>query len=450
MVWANFLHIYQPPTQKKYWVDRITAESYKKIVAELQGAPKAKLTLNINACLTEMLVNFGYRGLIDDIKDLVLNGQVELTASAKFHPLLTKIPEDEIVRQIRLNDNTNKKYFGRAWEPKGFFPPEMSFNAKLGRLLGKLGYQWVIIDELAHPSGKLNQVKYDRLYKQKDSTIKLFFRERETSFRILSAQLGTGNLLLDELGDRIKRNEYLLTAMDGETFGHHRLGLEKLLFDIYKDSRLPTVRISDLLVMFNKVEEVAPRASTWALMEKDIQRNAPFARWDDPQNEIHKAQWELTNLAMAKVTQSNQEEARKLLDEAIHSDQYWWASAKPWWSLEMIERGASDLLTAIKAVKGLPQKDFNRAYNLYIKIITLGFAWQRSGKVEELARDEDEEIRQLTDRGLPHLSAREINKMIANLDKQRQSAAKKQEYERAGQFRDRIKELDAKKKEIKK
>mgnify|MGYP000276992762 CR=1 FL=1 len=31
MRWANFLHIYQPPTQKPYWIHKITAESYRKL-----------------------------------------------------------------------------------------------------------------------------------------------------------------------------------------------------------------------------------------------------------------------------------------------------------------------------------------------------------------------------------------------------------------------------------
>jgi len=447
MIWANFLHIYQPPTQRKYWVDRITEESYRKIAGELKKAPEAKVTLNINACLTEMLVKFGHRDVVNLFKDLALRGQVEFTASAKYHPLLVKIPRKEVIRQIRLNDETNRKYFGEAWKPRGFFPPEMAFDYELAELLDSLGYEWVVVDELSYPSGRLNQVKYDRLYKVQGLSIKLFFRERETSFKILSAQLGTGRLLIDDLGDRINKDEYLLTGMDGETFGHHRLGLEKLLFDIYRDPRLPTARISDLLDRFDTIDEVRPRASTWALMEKDIQRNAPFSRWDDPDNEIHKAQWELTRLAISRVSLSKDRRARNLLDEALHSDQYWWASAKPWWSLEMIERGAFDLLNSIKAVKGLPQEDYKKAYDLYITIITLGFDWQRSGKVEEMARAEDEEIRQRTDIGLPSLDPREIEKMIANLDKQRVAASKRQEYERAAQFRDRISELKQKKKE---
>jgi alpha-amylase/alpha-mannosidase (GH57 family) len=448
MIWANFLHIYQPPTQKKYWVDRITEESYRKIIFELKNAPGAKLTFNINACLTEMLIKYGYSDIVEDIKDLAIKGQIELTASAKYHPLLTKIPKQEVIRQIQLNNETNKKYFGRAWNPKGFFPPEMAFDNDLAVLLDELGYEWVIIDELSHPTGRLGYVKYDRVYQATGTNLKLFFRERETSFKILSAQLGTGKLLVDELGERIKGDEYLLTGMDGETFGHHRLGLEKLLFDIYRDPRLPTATISEIVKRFKKVEKVTPRSATWALMEKDLQRNAPFSRWDDPANEIHRAQWELTDLAIKEVNKDVDNRARCLLDQALHSDQYWWASARPWWSLEMIERGANDLLKAIRAIPNVSKVVLEKSEALYLRIITLGFGWQRSGKVEELARSEDEEIRQITDRGLPHLDAQELARMIASLDKQRIAAEGKQEYERAGQFRDRIRELKGKREEI--
>src|SRR3989304_558431 len=85
-------------------------------------------------------------------------------------------------------------------------------------------------------------------------------------------------------------------------------------------------------------------------MEKDLEKKVPLARWDDPDNEIHKMQWELTELAIKAVRDSKDPgKAREMLDRAIHSDQFWWASARPWWSLEMIERGAVELKEAVLA-----------------------------------------------------------------------------------------------------
>ena len=47
--------------------------------------------------------------------------------------------------------------------------------------------------------------------------------------------------------------------------------------------------------------------------------------------------------------------SRGLLDQALHSCQFWWASRRPMWDLNMIERGLAEqgavVLNAMKAVK---------------------------------------------------------------------------------------------------
>lgn len=445
MYWANFLHIYQPPTQKPLWVQKITAESYRKIFAELKKAPRAKLTMNINGVLLEHFDRCGEHDVLSAIRELLLGGQLELTGSAKFHPLLPFLPDVEVERQIKLNEETHRKYFGDLYRPKGFFPPEMGFTAKIADIVKRLGYQWIIVDELSFPRGR--SVDYSKIYTVKDlGDFAIYFRERRMSWVILSGQVGTGNLLVQSLGERLKRNDYLLTAMDGETFGHHRPGLEQLLFEIYHSKLLTTVFISDLPKHFTEREAVDPLPSTWALMEKDLERNKPFSRWQDDDNIIHTMQWELTRLAIDVVHGAPQDDpgypaARDLLDRSLHSDQYWWASARPWWSLEMIERGAKELYGAITKTPGAAAEIKEKAKHLYHSIVFTAFDWQREGVVDSLAHAEDEDIRQRTDAGMPQLPRREIEKMIARLTREMELLAGKQEFERAAQIRDRIAEL---------
>lgn len=447
MYWANFLHIYQPPTQKKYWVKRVADESYRKIFTGLKANPKAKLTLNINGVLLELLDACGYGDVIKDISDLIKRGQIELTGSAKYHALLPFLPETEIIRQVKLNEQTLKKYFGNKIKLRGFFPPEMAFDPKLVPVLAKLGYEWIIADELSFPRN--TEMNHERIYMIAGiKPMKIFFRERRMSWIILSGQIGTGNLLVQSLEERLKQNEYLLTAMDGETFGHHRPGLENLLFEIYRSQDLETVKISDLIQLFPKTEMIKPVASTWALMEKDLEQNKPFSRWFDKQNSIHTAQWKLTNLAIniIETSENNKKykKARAILDEALHSDQYWWASARPWWSIEMIERGAKqlkDCLFFLAPENAKIKKAQIEAQKLYEKIIFTAFQWQRSGMVDTLAHQEDEDVRQRTDVGLPKLPTKEVQKMIARLDLEMRSVAGREEFERAAQIRDRIAEL---------
>ncbi|MBI4093298.1 MAG: UvrB/UvrC motif-containing protein [Candidatus Kerfeldbacteria bacterium] len=446
MLWANFLHFYQPPTQKLYWVKRITDESYRPILRGMLAHPSARTTMNISSILVELWNQSGAGDVIDLVRQLLKNGQVELTGSAKYHPLLPRIPDREIIRQIDLNTATHRHYFGDLYRPRGFFPPEMGISEHVAEVIADQGFDWLICDELSYDR-KLGTIDYGKIFALKSRpNLALYFRERRLSYKILSGQLGTGNLLIQGLGPRLERNEYLLTAMDGETFGHHRPGMEHLLFEVYESKELKTVLISDLPKKFPDVTAVNILPSTWALMEKDLERNVPFARWDDENNAIHKLQWELTDLAVSVVNRPstnrpNNAESRLLLDRALHSDQYWWASAKPWWSLEMIERGAKELRDVVLKDPAATNDDRARANDLYQRIIFAGFDWQREGIVEALAKQEDEEIRQRTDVGLPKLPKSEIDKIIRNLEQEMTLVAGRQEFERAAQLRDRIKEL---------
>ncbi|MEA2020342.1 MAG: UvrB/UvrC motif-containing protein [Patescibacteria group bacterium] len=498
MYWANFFHFYQPPTQTKKWIDRITEECYRRLIQGFLERPGIKATFNINALLFEFWDKYGHEDVISGVRELLSREQIKLTATAKYHPLLPKLPEHEIIRQVRLNNVTTHRYLGDFYNPEGFFPPEMAYNRKIAEVAGKLGYEWVIAEELSL-SHEFNTVDYSTIYEvagtnikgRENCNVKIFFRTREISYKILSGQLATPGPLRETLDKNFGEGEYLLTAMDGETFGHHRPGMDQLLFDLLEMSDLEPVFVSDLLDLYSARCEVDTYPSTWALMSHDLEKNQPFARWDDPDNVIHQLQWKLTNLAISAVNNSdyksgstklqipsskrkgsnmvdseefgacnfefgisghdkgelteNQKrwfKARKLLDKALHSDQYWWASAKPWWSLEMIERGAKELLSVVETLPDASSQQVKEAQELYYKIITKGFEWQRAGKVEEMAEKEDEAVRMRTDHGLPDLAPEEIDTMIVPIRKEMLEAAGKQEYERAAQLRDRIEELE--------
>ncbi|MBI2588372.1 UvrB/UvrC motif-containing protein [Candidatus Berkelbacteria bacterium] len=451
MYWANFLHIYQPPTQTADILDKVVNESYRKILAELKKRPKAKLTLNISGGLTELLAKHRYFDVLADIKKLLERDQLELTQTAKYHAFLPCLPTAEVGRQIELNQIINRKYFGKKYRPRGFFIPEMAYTLKLARLLKKLGYQWIIIDDSSFPPQK-GMVNYQTIYELEScSNFYVFFRERGTSFKIISAQTGTAKVLFNEIKERLPRHEYLLTAMDGETFGHHRLGLEQLLTEVFASDILPTVVISDLFSLFKERVRVNPISGSWALFNIDEARRAPFSRWYNRDNKIHRLQWELTNLALKVVDSVNLQKkkvfkARKLLDSALHSDQYWWASAKPWWSIEIIERGASKLLETIKQTPGVPSFKIGKAEDLYKTILFTAFEWQRDGTVDKLVKEHiDEEAQFRIQDKETKIPRQEIFKMINHLKKQMYQAAKAEEYERAAVFKERINNLAAQK-----
>ena len=230
--------------------------------------------------------------------------------------------------------------------------------------------------------------------------------------------------------------------MDGETFGHHRPGLEHLFFDLLKEEKIEPIMISDISDQFPKIEIIEPQESTWATMPNHFKTNQPFFRWKNKDNVIQIYQWELTNLAIDVVRRNEKQKTRELLDGAIHSDQFWWSSARPWWSLEMIERGAHDLRMVVNDSETSTETEKKRAEELYKMILYTGFEWQRSGLVDEISRSEDEEIRErLEEKEKLFVTKEEYENMISNLKEQMKTAADSEEFHRAAMIKERIREL---------
>lgn len=385
MYWVNFLHIYQPPDQYEDLLRVLVETCYSKIFKILKENPTQKLTMNIAGALVEQLAKRGYSYLIEEIKFLLKNGQLELTDSAKYHAFLPLLPAEEIKRQILLNRITNKKYFGKIYNPKGIHLPEMAYSKKLGKIIADLGYEWTILNETSFKGKLFEKVETSKIFTLKGKpSLKILFRNRKISDLIQRGFIHTPQDFYSALeNEKLKENEYLITAVDGETFGHHRPGLEKVLEKIYQEGKVKTFHVQDILKIVPINGEIDPIPGTWASLESEIRKKIYFAQWKYPNHPIHKKQWKLTYLAIKVVSKNkndpNYKKARKILDKALFSCQYWWAGAVPWWEIEYIEKGAFYLKKSIEILRNLPKKTKKEAQKLYEEIITKAFDWERSG-----------------------------------------------------------------------
>lgn len=388
MIWAPLLHLYQPPTQFPGVLKRIAEESYVPLVSFLERNPRAKVTLNINASLTEQLDRAGYEDVLNGIRRLAEGGQVELTGSAAYHPLLSRIPFSEISRQVRLNEEINREYFGGIYKPRGFFPPEMAYSKKVGDAVAELGYEWIALEDCCVPT---QPVRFDRVYQLDGLNLSVVFRHRNLSLAIAFGRSKSAEEFTALAGKELKDGEYLLTAMDGETFGHHRKNGFEILGKLY--SGLESVTVSELLSKFPRPEEVDPLESTWAASHEDCRRGTIYPRWDNPGSVLHPKQWELYRLALtvvggyvhqipAKVLDARVKghltadqrqwlKARDFLDKGLHSDQFWWASHHPHWHPAMVRKGAKLLLEAVLNTPERSESEEKRAQELY-REITIG------------------------------------------------------------------------------
>ncbi|MHA2429523.1 MAG: hypothetical protein ACXACC_00680 [Promethearchaeota archaeon] len=368
---AFLFHIYQPPVQIPPVIKQVVNESYKPIMDALNNHPQAKITLNINGTLTEQLHDFGYEDLIESINILASRDQIEFTGSGKFHPLLPLIPEPEIKRQIKLNNETNHHFFGKFYNPRGFFPPEMAISEEVIDIVKKLGFNWIILSGIANTLPKFPTT----FISQHKNDLNLIFRDDYISIDCAFDKINNIDSFISRLYYRhTSEDYYVILAMDGETFGHHvKHAITNFLIPLFENvphrNDIKICTISEIIERFPKGPKQTPRASSWSTMPYDIAHDVPFPLWFNPKNEIHIEQHRFFMYALtlihlsAKYRESMDDErkrifdnARNLLDRGIHSCQQWWASARPWYSPEMILRGLNEVLMAsVNAKRSIPE-----------------------------------------------------------------------------------------------
>jgi len=359
--WAPLLHIYQPPTQDIEVLRTIDTECYKPLFSMMDEHENAKFCLNINGILIDLLHDFGLGDTVEQLKNLVAECKLEILGTGKFHPILPLIPKKEALHQIRINEELNIKVFGDSWQKNGFFPPEMAISPKVARYIKELGYKWVIMSGIACP----DEWAYDKIYESPEG-LQLIFRDDVLSNKISFKKIKVKEFV-KELKTMYKNGEdndtYIITAMDGETFGHHiknyeRTFLGKALKLIADDDSIEVISISELDQHFAIAEDkIVPRESSWSTEYDDIQADVPYPLWKHPDNNVHKYYWKivkslnmLINLAdKVDVTKDWPIEeyyrtARWFYDRGLHSCPSWWANPqRGTWSPNLIYKGI-DLL----------------------------------------------------------------------------------------------------------
>ncbi|KKM26362.1 hypothetical protein LCGC14_1585510 [marine sediment metagenome] len=369
--WAPLLHIYQPPTQDINVLKRVDKESYKPLFSLLEEYDDVKLSLNINGVLIELLYQYGLSDTMDLLKNLVSDSKIEVVGTAKYHPILPLIPKKEVKHQIHINEEINRKEFGR-WEGKGFFPPELAISETVVKIIRQLGYKWVLMSGIACPI----EWPYDKIYTSPDG-LQLFFRDDILSNKISFKNI-TAKVFVKEIKEIFQKknndksssyseiDRYIVTAMDGETFGHHiplyeKTFLKRVLDFITEDEKIQVVFISDLDKYFPITKRnVTPRESSWSTSYEDIKAEISYPLWKHPDNSIHKYYWKFmkslnnlmnlvdnTDLTMNWEVEKYYRTSRFFYDKGIYSCPVWWANPQNGiWSPNLIYKGIELLMKA--------------------------------------------------------------------------------------------------------
>lgn len=369
------MHLYQPANTDAYTIKEATQTSYLRLIRALEENPKIKFTWNISGCLLMRWEDTGFTDAAGRIKRLVRRGRLELTGTAMYHAFLPLVPIPEAERQILENERILRKYFGTDFKPRGFYLPEMAYNPEVARLVAKLGYEWLILDEIA-VNGSVENTEFDKVYKDDNSGLKVVVRSRLLS-----------NTYVPETIRDIIRGRYdyeqdvAITATDAELYGlrhiDHTAIFEKLLK--YKDLRTATV--SEFIDSKKRFEHLRIPTHSWAASVEEFKKGEVFSFWKEEGNKVHAKLWELAYLAYdlveAKYLKDKHHQfSRWHLVRGLASCTFWWASARDFklfgplcWSPDEVERGVNELIRSIRAIDAEESRGEKiEAEKLYIEI----------------------------------------------------------------------------------
>ncbi|MFA5754669.1 MAG: hypothetical protein WC905_05000, partial [Patescibacteria group bacterium] len=255
MLWLNFLHFYQPANAESYNIRKALDKSYWRLLRLLEEHPDLKFTANISGCLLERLADEKETAFLERLKFLVKKGRLELVGSAAYHGFLPLLPDAEVVRQIKENEKILKKHFGKNFKPTGFFLPEMAYSPAVAKFVRRLGYSWIIVDEISFSGGAKKRPDFGFPYIDEDSDLRVIFRNREFSGAYPPDKI---RLLLKNTGQPSEPS-LVITATDAELYGLRHEDPTGEMEKLVKSKNLETMTMSRFLNRLSKKKPIRVR-----------------------------------------------------------------------------------------------------------------------------------------------------------------------------------------------
>ncbi len=400
MWWFNFLHFYQPANAEFYNIRKALDKSYWRLLRLMEEHPELKMTFNISGCLLDRLAEEKEMAFIERLKFLVKKDRVELTGSAYYHGFLPLLPETEVVRQIKANEKALKKYFGKNFKPAGFFLPEMAYSPAVAKIIKRLGYDWLILDEVAYSGGKKIRPDFNRLYLDAASNLKIIFRSREMSSAYppdklwpILKNLAVGKFRVKKIGVAGSGEPLFITATDAELYGLRHEDPTGEMEKIVKQKSLQTATFSERIKQLEKTKALKIKIwpATWESSAAEVSSGQPYQLWQNKSNKIQVYLWKLAYLSLGLENKFKKDKNyywyRWHLARGLASCTFWWASARDFkpvfgpyaWSPDDIERGLEDLIRSVRSLHDPKTRRTKlEAEKYYLKIKT--FIWEEHWK----------------------------------------------------------------------
>ena len=262
MLWAHFINFFVPKTKADAALHRAWERCYEPLLRLIAAHPRARLTCNVDGSFIRRLQDAGLGEGVSALRRLAESGQAELTASAYGGSVLGPMSGDEIDGAVARGGAVSREAFGEVYAPAGFFPPEMSYDRNVGEAAARLGFEWMLLDEMSH-SGKPGSVSWDRAYRLDGAQVKLLFRDRSLSQGMVYGSFADPADLVSAASATPGRS-YAFTGVEADIYGTRRVQPREFLAAMLAYDAWEMVTVSELLGRLGDVEPVTPAPASWS------------------------------------------------------------------------------------------------------------------------------------------------------------------------------------------
>ena len=138
------VHSHQPDGNFEWVFAEAYEKSYLPFLGMLYQHPNIKASLHYSGCLLEWIIG-KHPEFIKMLKEMVGRGQVEMLSGGYYEPILSLIPERDILGQIKLMNEKIEKLTG--YRPSGVWLTERVWEPTLIKPLAKAGIKFTIVDD---------------------------------------------------------------------------------------------------------------------------------------------------------------------------------------------------------------------------------------------------------------------------------------------------------------
>lgn len=138
------IHNHQPLGNFEHVFEEVYGQCYLPYFKVLQQFPKLKTTAHFSGCLLEWLQAHRPKYL-KVIRGLVQNGQLELLSGGFYEPILSSLPEEDAIGQIRMMNAFLESEFG--CQPQGLWLTERIWSPQLPKIIAQAGIRYTIVDD---------------------------------------------------------------------------------------------------------------------------------------------------------------------------------------------------------------------------------------------------------------------------------------------------------------